>query len=356
MIERRLAKLRAKLRELDVDAIIIASSINRRYLSNFTGSAGVLLLTHSDNILVTDFRYREQAPQQATAYTVIEHQGMIVNRLAELVATNGIKTLAFEQEHVTYAEYRMWDSLFTATELVPTNGIVEHIRIVKDEQELAIIQTAARMADDAFEHILSYIRPGITERDVALELEFFMRKQGATSTSFETIVASGERSALPHGIASERVIGNNEFVKLDYGAYYEGYCSDLTRTIVVGTPTAKHVEIYNVVAQAQQTALDNIRPGMTGREADAFAREVIQQAGYGDLFGHGTGHGIGMEIHEAPRLSPMSDQVLEPGMVVTVEPGIYIAGFGGVRIEDDIVITDSGISVLTHAPKSLICI
>jgi len=185
-------------------------------------------------------------------------------------------------------------------------------------------------------------------------MEVFMRANGATSSSFDTIVASGERSALPHGVASDRIIGNNEFVKLDFGAYYKGYCSDITRTVFIGKPTEKHLEIYNIVLEAQLHTLEHLKAGMSGVQGDALARDVITSYGYGDLFGHGTGHGIGMEIHEDPRLSRFSDKVLTPGMTVTVEPGIYIPDFGGVRIEDDIVITESGIQILTHSTKELI--
>jgi Xaa-Pro aminopeptidase len=246
------------------------------------------------------------------------------------------------------------EKALSPVKLVPSEGIVEKQRMIKDGGEIAIMQEAANLADRAFEHILSYIKPGVSEKDIALELEVFMRSQGATSSSFETIVASGERSALPHGVASDRIIGRDEFVKLDYGAYYNGYCSDITRTVVVGKPSDKHREIYEIVKEAQQYALDNLVPGMTGKEGDALTRDIITRYGYGEYFGHGTGHGLGMEIHEAPRLSLTGDIVLVPGMTVTVEPGIYLPGFGGVRIEDDVVVTDKGIRILTSSPKQLI--
>ncbi len=238
--------------------------------------------------------------------------------------------------------------------LITSEGIVEKLRTIKDDSELAIMQDAANLADRAFEHILGFIKPGVSEKAIALELEVYMRSQGATSSSFDTIVASGERSALPHGVASDRIIGRDEFVKLDYGAYYNGYCSDITRTVVVGKPSDKHREIYEIVREAQQYALDHLQPGMTGKEGDALTRDIITRYGYGEYFGHGTGHGLGMEIHEAPRLSLTGDIVLVPGMTVTVEPGIYLPGFGGVRIEDDIVMTDKGIRILTGSPKQLI--
>lgn len=353
MSNKRVSAIRTKLMELNLDGLLIASAVNRRYVSGFTGSAGMVLLTASGSWLVTDFRYGSQAAQQAGGFTVIEHGIRAMDTIVELTAAAGVKRLGFEQDHVVFGEYAAWQKSLTGLELVPTSSLVEQIRMFKDEEELAIMREAAVLADETFSHILGYIQPGVRERDIALEMEMFMRSKGATSSSFETIVASGERSALPHGVASDRIIGKDEFVKLDFGAYMNGYCSDLTRTVVVGTPTERHREIYDIVLEAQLTTLNGIKPGMTGREADALARDVIARYGYGDRFGHGTGHGLGMEIHEAPRLSKTGDHVLQPGMTVTVEPGIYLPGFGGVRIEDDIVITESGAALLTASPKEL---
>ncbi|MFC0335365.1 M24 family metallopeptidase [Paenibacillus sepulcri] len=353
MTNNRLAGIRGKLSGLKADGILITSAANRRYLSGFTGSAGVLLITEAHSWLITDFRYMTQAPLQAAAFTVVEHGLNMLDTVKELAASAGIRKLAFEEDHVVYKEYASWKQQLGSIELVPAEGAVEALRLIKDEAELTVMIEAAALADDTYKHILSFIKTGVSERSIALEMEMFMRSKGATSSSFDTIVASGERSALPHGVASERIIGRDEFVKLDFGAYYNGYCSDLTRTVVIGTPTDKHKEIYAIVLEAQLTALAGIKPGMTGRDADLLAREVITRYGYGDFFGHGTGHGLGMEIHEAPRLSKTGNVVLQPGMTVTVEPGIYLPGFGGVRIEDDIVITETGNSLLTSSPKEL---
>ncbi|QHW30297.1 aminopeptidase P family protein [Paenibacillus rhizovicinus] len=350
----RIAGLREKLQGLGTDAILVTNAVNRRYISGFTGSSGVLLVSQKDSWLLTDFRYMTQAPQQAAGFTVVEHAQKWIETVKELAVSAGIKKMAFEQDTVVFSEYAAWkSSLGDAVELVPVSGVIEGLRMYKDESELAIMRDACKLADDTFQHMLSFIKPGLVEREVALEMEMFMRSRGATSSSFDTIVASGERSALPHGVASDRVIGNNEFVKLDFGAYYNGYCSDLTRTVVVGKPTDRHREIYEIVLEAQLATLAGIKPGMTGKEADAIARDIITRYGFGDKFGHGTGHGLGMEIHEAPRLSVSGTTVLEPGMTVTVEPGIYLPGFGGVRIEDDIVITATGNSLLTSSPKTL---
>ncbi|MFC5651576.1 M24 family metallopeptidase [Paenibacillus solisilvae] len=354
MTNKRLANVREKLQELSLDALLITNPVNRRYVSGFTGSSGVLLVTSADSWLLTDFRYMTQAPQQAADFTVVEHGARWIDTVKELSAAAGIVKLGFEQEHVVFSDYAAWKTALGGIQLQPVSGVVEQLRMLKDEAELAIMRDAAVLADETYNHILGFIKPGLKERDVALEMEIFMRSKGATSSSFDTIVASGERSALPHGVASDRMIGSNEFVKLDFGAYYNGYCSDITRTIVVGKPTDKHREIYEIVLEAQMAALAAVKPGMTGREADAVARDIITRYGYGDHFGHGTGHGLGMEIHESPRLSKTGETVLEPGMVVTVEPGIYIPGFGGVRIEDDIVVTASGNSLLTSSPKALL--
>jgi len=350
--ESRIQALRAELEAAGLEAMLVSSDVNRRYLSGFTGTAGALLFTPRGQYLLTDFRYMTQAPAQAPDYTVVEHAPDMMDTVGALLAEAGVKKLGFEERHVSYADWSAWSKALSPVELVPVDGMAERLRVKKDADEIAVIQEAAKLADAAYAHILHFVRPGVTELDLAAELESFMRKNGATGPSFDTIVASGERSAMPHGVASGRKLQPGEFVTFDFGAYFQGYCSDLTRTIVVGEPTDRHREIYAIVLEAQEHALANIKPGMTGREADALTRETITRYGYGEFFGHGTGHGIGLEIHEAPRLSQRSDAVLVPGMVVTVEPGIYIPGFGGVRIEDDVVVTDTGIRVLTSSPKA----
>jgi Xaa-Pro aminopeptidase len=355
-LQTRLARLRQSLPAADVPAVLITNEYNRRYLSGFTGSAGMLLLFADVAYLLTDFRYMEQAPQQAPFMTVVEHRPQALETVRELLHKHGADKLGFEAQTMTFGQYLQATKIVDNVEWRPLANLVEQLRIVKDESEIAVVRRAAALADRAYAHIVERLRPGMSEREVALELEFFMRANGATSSSFEIIVASGERSALPHGVASGRVLRNGEFVKLDFGAYLDGYCSDLTRTVMLGQPTAQHRELYDLVARAQMNALHGIRPGMTGQEADALARSVIDDADYGARFGHGTGHGFGMQIHEEPRLNKSAQTVLEAGMLVTVEPGVYLPGFGGVRIEDDILITADGIEVLTASPKSLLII
>jgi Xaa-Pro aminopeptidase len=348
----RVERLRQLLQQHELEALFVTGAVNRRYMSGFTGSSGYLLITLQDAILFTDFRYREQAPQQAKDYRVIEHQADAALTIAETLKELGVTRLGFEQHHVSFAEYQSYQSKL-GVELVPADKLIEQLRMVKDEQEVQLIEAACELVDRTYEHMLGFIKPGMTERDVALELEFFMRASGADSPSFTTIVASGYRSSLPHGAASDKVLEKGDFVTMDFGAYMNGYCSDITRTIILGEPTDRHREIYDIVLEAQLLALDKIKPGMTGQEADAIARDFITSRGYGDLFGHGLGHGLGMEVHEEPRLSKTGKFVLEPGMIVTVEPGIYIPGFGGVRIEDDVVVTETGVRRLTKSSKQL---
>ncbi|WP_281886520.1 Xaa-Pro peptidase family protein [Paenibacillus sp. YYML68] len=356
MQQKRLHRLRQLMEKQGIEALLITNATNRMYMTGFTGSAGYVLVTTDRAVLLIDFRYMTQAPQQAVGYEVIEHAPNLMNTIADVMGAARLTKLGFEQHDVTYGSYVSYGQALNGIELVGTDGLIERLRMVKDEQELAVMQEAAELADRTFTHIVDFLQPGVTEQEIALEIELYVRRHGAASTSFETIVASGERSALPHGKASSRLLGTNEFVKLDFGAYYQGYCSDLTRTVVLGKPTDQHRRIYDIVLEAQLEALSRIKPGMTGREADAVAREIITRHGYGEHFGHGLGHGLGMEIHEAPRLSKLGDIVLEPGMTVTVEPGIYVPGFGGVRIEDDIVITDTGNRRLTQSSKDLIVI
>lgn len=352
----RLTRLREAMDKAELEALFVTNGYNRKYLTGFTGSSGYVLVTQDRAVLLTDFRYTAQAAEQAHDFEVIEHQRKIMLSVKEILHKHGIRRLGFEQNDVTYGTYLSYSADLGDVELVPTESLVQKLRMIKDQDELRIMKEAAALADDTFSFIQTKLKPGVSEKQIALEMEFYMRNRGAASSSFETIVASGERSALPHGVASDRLLGTNEYVKLDFGAYYKDYCSDLTRTVCLGQPTDKHKEIYQIVLEAQMHTLANLKPGMTGKEADALARDIIKRAGYGDNFGHSTGHGLGMEVHEAPGLSYSSETVLEPGMTVTVEPGIYIPGFGGVRIEDDIVITDTGIERLTYSDKNLIVI
>lgn len=352
-MEKRVKALREKMAEKNLPAILIASPFNRRYITGFTGSAGFAVVTHDEALFFTDFRYIEQAAEQAPNFRIIKHEAKAILSIKAELERQKINQLGIEKNHVTYGTYLTYKEDIGSVELIDTEGIVEGLRLYKDESEIAIMREAARIADEAYSHIIQFMRPGLTERDVALELEFFMRKAGAKQSSFDIITASGVRSALPHGVASEKVLEKGDFVTLDFGAFYQGYCSDITRTVVLGHASDRHKEIYQIVLDAQLNGL-NLRKGMTGREADELTRDIISKHGYGEQFGHSTGHGLGMEVHEAPSLAAKSETVLEPGMVVTVEPGIYIPQFGGVRIEDDVVIREEGIEILTKSTKELL--
>ncbi|MCF6094167.1 Xaa-Pro peptidase family protein [Microaerobacter geothermalis] len=353
-MESRLKRLRTAMAEKDIDALLITNPTNRRYISGFTGSAGMVLVTHNGGSFITDFRYVEQAKKQSPHFDIIDHQGKVIGTLLKELQRLKVKGMGFEQTDVTYDTYLTFQDGLEGIHLVPTEGMVEKLRIIKDKNELDIIREAAKIVDDAFSQIIKEIKPGIREKDIALQLEILMRRNGASSSSFDIIVASGIRSALPHGVASEKIIEEGDMVTLDFGAKYKGYCSDMTRTVAIGNPSERLVEIYEIVKEAQRLGVQGIRSGLTGKEADELTRKYITDKGYGEYFGHGTGHGIGLDIHEEPRLSLTGETVLQPGMVVTVEPGIYIPGLGGVRIEDDVIITEEGSEIITHSSKDLI--
>lgn len=354
-MKERVERLQEKLRRQPLEALLITHLANRRYLSGFDGSSGVLLVGPERCFLVTDFRYREQAEQQAPHCIVRPWQDDLPKSLAPLLAEAGWKQLGFEKKDLTYALYQeLSDGLDTV--LVPVDGLVEALRMVKDEAEIEIMKNGAACLDLAFSHILTLLKPGLTEEEVSVELEFFLRRLGAEGSSFRFIVASGERGAMPHGVASAKKLAAGELVTMDFGAVFESYTTDMARTVCLGKPDSRQEAIYEVVREAQRQAAAALKPGMTAKEVDAVAREIIKEAGFADQFGHGLGHGVGLETHELPLLSFRSEAVLEAGMVVTVEPGIYLPGWGGVRIEDMMLITASGAESMTHSARELMII
>lgn len=352
-MEQRLNRLRVQLDERGLESLLVLSPENRRYLSGFTGSTGWLLVTKHDAVFLTDGRYTKQASEECPHLRIAECRPLLDGLRAE-VQQLGLRELGFEDEIVTIALHRQLADALDGVTLTPTHDLIETLREIKDASELTILREAAQIADAAFSHILHFLRPGLKETDVSLELEVFMRKLGAQGRAFDIIVASGHRSALPHGRASDKILEAGDFVKMDFGAYYKGYSSDITRTVVLGQPSDKQREIYNIVREAQEHAVRHIKPGLTGREADALARDIIVARGYD--FSHTLGHGLGLAVHERPSLAARNEQVLQPGMVVTVEPGIYLPDWGGVRIEDDIVLIATGNDVLTHSTKELVII
>lgn len=353
---RRLAALRAAMaaHEPPVEALLVGSPHNRRYLTGFSGSAGWALVTPEAAVLLVDFRYVDQARAEAPAFEVVEASPDPLQQLGRVLERLGVLRVGCERDHVTLGQLERLRERAPGVEWLPVAGVVERLRAVKDEEELAAIRRAAGVAERAFREVLAEVRPGIAERDLAAELEYRMRRAGADGPAFDTIVASGPRSALPHGRAGERRLAPGDFVTFDFGARVDGYCSDCTRTVVLGRADEEQRRVYGLVRHAQEAALAAVRAGVRGREVDAAARGVIEAAGMGERFGHGTGHGVGLEVHEAPRLGRASEDVLAPGMVVTVEPGVYISGWGGVRIEDLVVVREDGAEVLTPFTKELL--
>ncbi|RIN96029.1 M24 family metallopeptidase [Mammaliicoccus sciuri] len=348
----KINKLREVMNEKGLEAVVILSPYNRRYLSGFTGTSGSLLITQDKSLLITDFRYIQQANDQAQDFEVINQEGPMLSKINDLIKEGQYKNVGVESHLITYNEYQALNT--DAVELSSIESVIETIRMVKDEFEIKLIQKAADIVDETYEHILKWVKPGMTENEVNNEMEMFMRSKGATCSSFDTIVASGHRGALPHGVASNKVIEEGDMITLDFGALYEGDVSDVTRTFAIGQPKEEMKKIYNIVLEAQLTALEQIKPGMTGKEADTIARDIIKSYGYGEQFGHSLGHGIGLEVHEGPALSQKSDIVLEENMCITLEPGIYVDGLGGVRIEDDVLVTKNGLQRFTKSSKDLI--
>lgn len=344
-----------RLRELldDNEAVIISSYPNIFYYSGFTSEDAYLLISHDKKLLITDSRYTIQAREQAPDYEVVDSKEGFKNIFKRISS----RYIGFEENNISVRQHRNWQFSMTSDRmLVPMQKRIESLRQIKENDEIRHIAEAERIGDEAFSYVLDKIKPGVTERDIALELEFFMKKQGASALSFETIAASGIRGAMPHGAASEKLIEKGDLLTLDFGCVYEGYCSDMTRTVAVGSVNDKQRKIYDTVLKAQQAALDIIAPGKKCSEIDAAARDVIKAAGYGENFGHALGHSVGIEIHETPVFSSKSTDIVKPGNVITAEPGIYIDGFGGVRIEDLVAVTEDGIQNLTHSPKDLIIV
>lgn len=355
MSRERLEAVRKAISEAEVDALLVTHPVNRRYLSGFDGSSGLLLISSSRAYLVTDFRYLEQAEKQAEVYTIIRRHDELYPGFDELIGQNGWRTIGFEAKQLTYDSYSEMTEKIN-NKWVPLTDTVEKLRMVKSAAELAVMSKGAAQLDQAFSYLLTLIRPGMSERQLALELEIFLLRAGAEERSFKFIVASGPRGALPHGAASEKVMEAGELVTIDFGAIFDGYATDMTRTVCLGKPDQLQLGIYELVKEAQAEAAAAVAPQKNTKEIDSVARDIIEKAGYGEYFGHGLGHGIGLETHEAPTLSQRSDTVLESGMVVTIEPGVYLPGQGGVRIEDMVCVTEAGVQSMTTSTRELITI
>jgi Xaa-Pro aminopeptidase len=348
-------RLRTAMRGANTGALLVSNMENVRWLTGFTGSFGLVVLTPDAGVFITDSRYTLQAQEEVrglpseTFSSPVESTDFLKQQVERL----GITDLAFEGDTVTFATYERWRDKLAPVQLKPAPDILAPLRMVKDSSEIDKIRTACKIADHCFDHVLRLIRPGATELDIALEIEFFFRRQGL-ALAFEPIAVSGERSARPHGKPSDKMLEMGDFLTMDFGCKFEGYCSDITRTVVVGEANDEHRRIYNRVLKAQMAALEAMKPGKQAAEIDALARRVLDEEGLAKYFGHGLGHGLGSVVHDHGRMNSTSPAVLQPGQVWTVEPGVYIEGFGGVRIEDDVVVTEAGIEILTHSTKELL--
>ncbi|MGI5925557.1 MAG: M24 family metallopeptidase [Thermacetogeniaceae bacterium] len=351
--QKRLQQLCQILKEQHLESLLVAKPENVLYISGFSGGEGVLLITQQEAYLFSDSRYIEQARQEAPFCEFILVKKYFTEALGKVAETEGIQVMAFEKDYLTYQQWEQLRNSFNG-KLQPVSGLIEKLRLVKDESEIALLKEAGAITASAFRYILGEVHPGQTEQEIAGMLEFFMRRQGSGPPAFETIIASGKRGALPHGTASAKKVQRGEFITMDLGATYQGYAGDLTRTICLGTVSDKQREIYELVKEAQQRGIDAVRAGVRAEEVDSVVRRFFEQYGYAEYFMHSLGHGVGLAVHEEPRLAKGQDTILEPGMVITIEPGLYIPDWGGVRIEDTVLVKEDGCEILTPVTKNLI--
>jgi len=350
----RIEQANSLVRKQKFDAFLVSRPSNIRYLCGYSGSNGLLALAPPKAYFLTDFRYIVQTSKEVKGCQIVIADRELISEVVKLPCFAGKARVGFEAVHMTVKNLNRIKELLPKAIFVPSENLVESLAIKKDTTEINKIKKATKIADTVFSAILPLIRPGVKERDIALEISYRMVKLGADGPSFETIVASGQRSSMPHGIASDRRFKKGDFITLDFGCFFGGYASDLTRTVVLGKANAKQKKLYNIVLKAQLAAIGAARAGMLARELDKVARDIIVREGYGDYFGHGLGHGLGLEIHTGPVVAPRSEETLVAGNVFTVEPGIYIPNWGGVRIEDDVLLTNGACRVLTKSPKELI--
>ncbi len=347
----RILRLRQLMKSNNVEALLVTRREDVRYLSGFTGSAGSLLVGADKPCLITDFRYKLQATKETSGIDVVIQKKDFFSALRDTTSDYGVKTLWFEESAITVEELKKLRKL--GLKVHGHRELLKHLRMRKDREELISLRKAIRRAEDSFQELLRYIKPGATERELGLKLEFLMREKGSRKAAFDTIVASGGNGAMPHASVSNRRLRKNDLVTIDFGAEADGYYCDITRTLSVSKPTARQKEIHQLVLLAQDAAIKSVHPGMSCKAVDASAREIIMRAGHGSHFGHGTGHGIGLMVHEGPSVSPLSTDHVEQDMVFTVEPGVYIPGWGGVRIEDMVLVTEQDKKVLTSLPREL---
>lgn len=343
----------------DLDGVLITSSVNRRYYTKLRSSAGILLATREQAYFIIDFRYIEVAKNAIKNCEVILQEGDGRVQLQQIIAKHGLKKVGIESAYITVSDYLMYKEMMSPVELSfdnRVNDVIIRQRMAKSSDEIKYIQQIQDMTDETFTHILDFIKAGRTEREIAMELAVHLAKLGSQDNSFSHIVVSGVNSSKPHGVPSDKPVEKGDFITMDFGGNLEGYLSDMTRTVAIGQISDEQKHVYDTTLKAQLAALDAVAIGKSCREIDGVARDVIYKAGYEGCFGHSLGHSVGLEIHEYPRFSPSSDDFVEPGLVITVEPGIYLEGKFGCRIEDMICVTENGVINFTHSPKELICL
>lgn len=355
-IATRVGNVRRRMAEQQLDAVIVTSRENVFYLSGFSGSSGDLIITMENGYLLTDFRYLKQAQLESPDFILIDITKNFASHLEQIVGRHNIGLLGFEDRQVSHAVYTGMKQKMPRTMLRGIHDMIDSLRICKEGEEIARMQQAAHIGDLAFEHVVSMMKPGMTELEAAAEIEYAMKKHGAQRPSFDTIVAAGPNGAMPHAKPTNRPIAEGDLVVMDFGCVYEGYCSDMTRTVAVGQISEKQRSVYNMVLYTQLKALNHLKEGMALAELDCLARETLDAFGYGAYFGHSLGHGVGIEIHEAPAVSSKSAEELRAGMVFSVEPGVYLNDEFGVRIEDTVTMVDGEPVILNHATKDLIVI
>ncbi len=354
MNDLRIKKAFGLLKREKIDALLVTDLTHVRYLSGFTGSNGLVVLAPPRAYFLTDFRYLVQAQKEVKNFKVIVADRELTSELPKLAELTRKARVGVEAVNMSLKMLDKLKDLLPRVDFRKTENLIESLTIIKDNEEIRKVKKAVRIADKAFSDILGRLKPGISEKDIALEMEYNMRSMGADSAAFDIIVASGQRSSMPHGIASTKKLKKGDFVTLDFGCTFQGYASDITRTVVLGKADERQKKIYDIVLTAQKKACKAVKPGMPCSRLDGVAREIIMKAGFGDYFGHGLGHGIGLRVHDNPSLNPRSTDTLAEGMVVTVEPGVYIPNWGGVRVEDDVLVTSSGGQILSKSPKELL--
>jgi Xaa-Pro aminopeptidase len=353
-MKNRIKNIRAKIKKESLDAFLVTDLTNIRYLAGFTGSNALLVVTHKNTVLLTDFRYQEQAKKDAGSCKIIISSGSLFVALYEKGILKTAKTIGFEGTNLVFNTVQQIKKLFKPIKFIPFDNFIEDIAVQKDESEIAATKKAIEISDKVFSEIVETVTPGMTELDVSAEISYRIKKLGAEKESFKTIVASGVNSSMPHAEPTNKKLKNNEPLLIDFGATVHGYRSDMTRTLFLGNISPKFIEIYNIVLNAQNIAIEHVKSGISCSDLDGIARDYIANSGYGDFFKHSLGHGVGLKIHQKPVISAISKDVLKENMIITVEPGIYLPNRYGVRIEDNILVQKTGYKNLTKSPKDLI--